>query len=204
MDQLSKRRRKFVMIGGGVLAVAVITTTVAGGLAAVSGSSRTAAARLPAAAPTGPVRGSGVTVTEYGELTCTDCAAYDAVLKKHRVKVEWRDDPVSGRRATAAAVVGRAAGRQGMFWQFHDQMAGHPFPARLDNTRFALYLLALAKRAGCNLTTLEKDMSDPALLHGVQADMAYARQQRVTRAPAFVVDGDLVSTPQDLERAITR
>lgn len=146
-----------------------------------------------------------VVIVEYADFRCPFCAKFSretlpGLLKKYvdtgLVRYEFRDLPLFGEESMQAAIAGRAAGRQGRFWEFLDAAygaapeQGHPPMPRAT-------LIAYAKQAGVpDLARFERDLADQELRAAVQKDAAEARQLGVTSVPMFAIDNVAVSGAQ--------
>ncbi|RJL31797.1 hypothetical protein D5H75_19090 [Bailinhaonella thermotolerans] len=193
---------------------------VAGGTSA--GASRTAApegspSASPSAVPTwaGPAipgreaalaRGRAdapVMIVEFGDFTCPNCRRFareiEPELRRRYVdtgiaQFYWRDYPALGRDSERAAIAGRAAARQGRFWEFHDAMYGLP-RGRVTEER----LREAATRAGLDLARFAADRKDPAIEEAVGKDFTFATRLGLPGTPAFLIDGELLFGAQPLE-----
>ncbi len=99
------------------------------------------------------------------------------------VRIVYRANPLprhpDARRAEAAA---RAAHRQGRFWGFHDALFERSEIREAD-------LLAAAKKAGCDVGRLQKDMDDPQLREQAAADRQAALEMGIDNAPFNFING---------------
>ncbi|MEU0572528.1 thioredoxin domain-containing protein, partial [Nonomuraea sp. NPDC005983] len=151
-----------------------------------------------------------VTIVEFGDFNCPNCRHYAQTiapalqreyLDRGVIRIFWRDSPIRGRDSMRAAVAGRAAARQGRFWEFHDAVfAGRP---RLDDEG----LRAAATRAGLDVAKFDADRRDPALKRLVDADLNFALQLGLPGTPAFLINGRLLFGAQPLatfKRAIEK
>src|SRR5665811_161418 len=69
-----------------------------------------------------------VVLVEYSDYRCPFCAVFaretlpvliDEYVESGQVRIEWRDLTVFGQQSIEAAIAGRAAGAQGLFWEFN-------------------------------------------------------------------------------------
>ena len=102
--------------------------------------------------------------------------------------MEWRDFPVFGDESVAAAVAARAAGEQGLFWEFGEVV----FADAPERGHVALppeRLIEIAQQIGVpDMAAFEADLTNPELLARVDADIAEARSLGVTGTPTFLVN----------------
>lgn len=121
-------------------------------------------------------------------------------LDTGQIRVFWRDYPIRGKDSWRAALAGRAAARQGRFWEFHDLLYGG---AKLSDAG----LRDAASRAGLDLARFDRDRADRAVRQAVQADLDFALQLGLPGTPAFLVNGELLFGAQpvaEFEKAIEK
>lgn len=149
-----------------------------------------------------------VVIVEWADYRCPFCGVFardtqpaiiDEYVEDGLVRIEWRDLPVFGDESITAAYAGRAAGEQGLFWEFHDAVfadapeRGH---AELPRER----LIEIAQSIGVpDLVKFESDMDDPNLQARVQADLDEGYSLGVTSTPIFLVGQIPVVGAQPLE-----
>lgn len=150
-----------------------------------------------------------VVIVEYADYRCPFCSLFEQktlpliiseYVDKGHVRFEFRDTPIFGEQSVDAAVAGRAAGKQGKFWQYMSAVAangvvegGHPNLTRERLTGFA-------EAAGVgDIAQFTADLDDPALLDAVRADLAEARQLGFSGVPAFLVGDVPVVGAQPIE-----
>ncbi len=99
------------------------------------------------------------------------------------LKVEVKHNPLAmHRQALDAAAAGRAAQRQGKFWEYHDLL--------LDSRSFDRdALFALAERIGLDREAFRKDFEDPALREGLLEEAREAERVGATSTPGFLING---------------
>jgi protein-disulfide isomerase len=156
-----------------------------------------------------------VTIVEFGDFQCPNCGRFardikPALVKKYVdtgvVRVAWRDFPTFGKQSVAAAVGGRAAGRQGGFWQFHDTLYARRLPARSGRLTRS-YLRDVARDADLDLGRYDADVRDDKLRELVDADFTFGQDLGVPGTPAFLINGEAFFGAQPLaafEKAIER
>jgi protein-disulfide isomerase len=141
-----------------------------------------------------------VTVVCFSDFQATKGARNAHSLRKiaekfgDAVRIVYRANPLpkhpDARRAEAAA---RAAHRQGRFWGFHDALFERSEIREAD-------LLAAAKKAGCDMDRLLKDMDDPRLMEQAAADRQAALEIGIDNAPFNFINGrplDPIRFPED-------
>ncbi|HDZ90799.1 MAG: DsbA family protein [Deltaproteobacteria bacterium] len=112
------------------------------------------------------------------------------MLKKYpeSVKIVFKNYPLKNHRfAVRAAAAALAAGRQGKFWEFHDELFKDY--RQLSEEK----LLEIAHRLGLNKAQFERDRKDPEILASIQRDSQEAVRIGVTGVPALFVNGRRIS-----------
>lgn len=139
-----------------------------------------------------------VTMVMFSDYRCPFCAKFATTLEQPLIdkyvdtgvmRIEWRDFPIFGEESMRAAVAGRAAARQGKFWEFNDAVyaaapaSGHPDLTRAD-------LIEFAKQAGVpDIDAFTADLEDPKLAAAVQEDFDEGAALGVPATPSFVING---------------
>jgi protein-disulfide isomerase len=149
-------------------------------------SASTDVALPPALGPT-PAK---VVVLVFSDFQCPVCRrsadATDQIAEEFPgdVRVEfWQHALPSHASAENAAVASLAAQRQGMFWEYHDEVFRNQ--SAIDPTSLARY----AEQLGLNVEQFNKDYADPALRARVKAEGAFAEKFGATSTPAFMING---------------
>lgn len=147
-----------------------------------------------------PRRGASkptVTIMEFGDFQCGDCAAMSAVVAEvvaaypQDVRHVWKDFPITSEheQAEQASVAARCAQKQDRFWEYHDYL--------LENqTSFPLLPWGdFAEGLGLNLEQFN------ACLHGederylVTQSFTVARTLGLKTAPTYYINDRLVEGP---------
>ena len=153
-----------------------------------------------------------VVLVEYADFRCPFCALFaretlptivDEYVDEGLVRIEWRDMPVFGEESIIAAIAGRAAAEQGMFWEYVDAIyADSPERAHPDLPRERL--IEYAVEIGIpDIDAFTAALDDPALREAVMSDQQEGSAIGVTGTPTFLVnDSPLVGAqPLDAVRA---
>ena len=85
--------------------------------------------------------------------------------------------------AVPSALAALAAGEQGKFWEFHDELfASSPKlgPAAING---------IAKKLGLNIETFKKDLASPAIKQKLARDLKDAKDAGVTGTPTIFING---------------
>lgn len=153
-----------------------------------------------------------VVIIEYADYRCPFCAVWGRdvqpdlqdLVDDGTVRIEFRDRVIFGEESQATALAARAAGEQGLFWEFHDAVyAAAPSSGHPDMPREKL--LGFAEDVGVpDLEQFEQDMDSPELLALVQADGEEAASIGVSSTPTFLVNTTPVvgAQPAEVFRAI--
>ena len=149
--------------------------------------------------PTKGPKNAKVTVVEFSDFECPYCKrganTVEEILKAYPkdVKVVFKNLPLSfHKNAKPAAIAALAAGKQGKYWEMHDELFKNQRGLTAD------YFLKSAKTIGLNVDQFKKDIADEALAKQVADDEAGARKLGITGTPGFVVNGVLLEGAQPL------
>ena len=111
---------------------------------------------------------------------------FEQVLDKYpdSVKIVFKHYPLSfHKQALPAALAAMAAGEQGKFWEYHDELFLNQ--NSLSNEKY----LEIAQAMGLDLQKFSLDMMRPSLRQKVEGDIADAKKAGVTGTPAIFVNG---------------
>ncbi len=149
-----------------------------------------------------------VVLIEYSDFRCPFCGVYSRktqpeIIKKYvdsgQLRIEWRDLPLFGEGSINAAVAARAAGVQGLFWEFNETLyAAAPEKGKAELSEAEL--LKFAEQAGVpDMKKFAADMKSPKLLALVKADVAEATALGLNSTPTFVINNQAIPGAQPLE-----
>ncbi|MFC8538186.1 DsbA family protein [Streptomyces sp. NPDC057249] len=138
-----------------------------------------------------------VVMIEYSDFQCPYCGKFArdtepelirSYVDKGVLRIEWRNFPIFGEESEQAARAAWAAGRQGKFWEFHDQ--AYSKTHRKNTGAFSTdKLTAMAKAAGVtDLDTFRSDMDSDEARTAVERDRTEGFDVGVTSTPAFLVN----------------
>jgi protein-disulfide isomerase len=140
-----------------------------------------------------PVKGAAdakVTIVEFSDFQCPFCDRVGPTLARlleeypDDVRIVYKHLPLSFHKdALPAAKASTAAGRQGKFWEMHDQLFASQ--RDLSEERF----VEIAKNLGLDVGRFEADYRSAAVAIEVAQDMNEARRLGVTGTPGFFVNG---------------
>ncbi|MBD1853413.1 thioredoxin domain-containing protein [Cyanobacteria bacterium FACHB-502] len=138
-----------------------------------------------------PVRGNPaapVMLIEFADFECPFCVqAYQpiaALLQRHpQVGFVFKHLPLIGLhdQALPAARAAWAAGQQGKFWEFYDELFASGEP--LADDRYP----RVAQRLGLNLRRWERDRNSIAAQQAIDANVVQAGELGITGTPSFLV-----------------
>lgn len=140
-----------------------------------------------------PAKGAAeapLVLAEFGDLQCPMCYRYaldtlpqveTAYVATGKVRLVYLDLPLDMHpRAFDAAVAAQCAGRQGKFWEFHDQVFANLRYAPED---FAGY----AETLGLDGAAFAACLDDPEVAAGIREDGRQASALEITGTPGFVL-----------------
>lgn len=149
--------------------------------------------REDVAVGTSPVKGNTtakVTIVEFSDFECPYCSrgnqTVQEVLKAYPndVKIVFKNLPLPfHNEAGPAARAALAAGKQGKFWEFHDELF-----EQQDKLGQSFYE-ETAKKLGLNVEQWRKDMDSADVAAAVKADADLAKTLGVQGTPGFFVNG---------------
>jgi protein-disulfide isomerase len=152
-----------------------------------------------------------VTLVEYGDFQCPDCARAHQTLNALRARfgdelcLVYRHLPLADKHpfAELTAEAAEAAGAQGMFWEMHDAL--FEYQALVDPDEVP----SMAQGIGLDLDSFRDDMTSHRHRERVLDDAAHARALGATGTPAFFINGrrydgkaDAASLGQALQDAL--
>jgi protein-disulfide isomerase len=132
-----------------------------------------------------------VTVVEYGDFECPNCAqAFPAVKLlltrfAQQVRFVYRHFPLEEvhPHALAAALAAECAGGQGQFWPMHDLLFGNQMHLRPKD------LHTHAERLGLDMARFTAEMDDQIYLQRVREHLRSGVESGVRSTPGFFVNG---------------
>jgi protein-disulfide isomerase len=144
-------------------------------------------APVPALSSVDHVRGpaSAPLLLVYADFTCPHCALAHARLRGAPLRVAFRHFALRSRhpRSVPLACAAEAAGLQGRFWEFHDELFADP--ARIDDP----HLWARARRLGLDVDRFESDRRSDAVAQRITEDVRAALRAGVTTTPTLFAGG---------------
>jgi len=152
---------------------------------------------------TGPSRGPNsapVTIVEFSDFQCPYCArvgpTLDQILDRYpdQVRIVFRHLPLPfHKEARLAAQASFCAEREGVFWEYHDQLFANQ--RALERPQ----LIDYANLLELDPEDFESCMDSPEAQARVEADLAAAEALGATGTPAFFINGIELSGAQPIE-----
>lgn len=149
-----------------------------------------------------------VVLIEYADYRCPFCSLFsretmpkimEQYLADGTLRIEWRDLPIFGEQSVQTAVAARAAGDQGLFWEYNAAVAaaapdrGHP---EIDRAM----LIGFAEQIGVpDLAAFELGLDSEAHRAAVQADLREAQSIGATSTPIFLIGDEALAGAQPLK-----
>ena len=205
-EQAKRRDRMTTMLfrGGAVvvtvLAIYVFYQGIFGGLPVVP-PDRVAEHDQVRGDPEAPL-----TMTVYADFQCPSCASEMQVIARgwsrisDDVQLVFRHFPLdTHRHAFLAARYAEAAGRQGSFWEMHDQLFNNQavwsgLASGDARERFDAY----AEAIGLDMAQLQDDLGDNAIRDKIVADQQSGIRAGVRATPTTFVNGRQVTSPRSV------
>ena len=148
-----------------------------------------------------------VVMVVYSDFACPYCTQFAQkvepeladLVAQGTLRVEWRDLAQISPTSPLAAQAGRAAAKQGKFWEFHNAVyaaadpQGHP-----EYTEDSL--VAFAKKAGvADIDRFRTDMNAAETVSAVTEAKEHAHSIGITGTPFMIVGETFISGYQDAE-----
>ena len=100
------------------------------------------------------------------------------------VKIVLKNVPLRFHKfADPAARAALAAGEQGKYWEFHDELFA--ISPKLD----PIAINGIAKKLGLDINKFKKDMASPAIRQKLAKDLHDAQESGVTGTPTIFING---------------
>ncbi|MGK5640408.1 DsbA family protein [Streptomyces sp. URMC 126] len=147
-----------------------------------------------------------VVLVEYADYQCSFCGRFTResqpkLIKKYVdegiLRIEFRNFPIFGDPSQRAARASWAAGRQGRFWQFHDELYAK---TRKGDALAEDKLVDMAESAGVgDLDRFRADMKSDASEEAVKKDQQEGYRLGVSSTPSFLVGGRPLAGAQPMK-----
>ena len=148
-----------------------------------------------------------VVMVIYSDFACPYCTQFaqkvepelDKLVKQGTLRVEWRDLAQITETSPLAAQAGRAAAKQGKFWEFHDAVyaaadpKGHP--AYTEDS-----LVDFAKKAGvADLSKFRADMTAAETVKAVSESTNHVHSIGIQGTPFMIVGETYINGYKDAD-----
>ena len=148
-----------------------------------------------------------VVMVIYSDFACPYCTQFAQkvepkladLVAQGTLRVEWRDLAQISPTSPLAAQAGRAAAKQGKFWEFHDAVYAAANPQ--DHPEYTEdSLVAFAKKAGvADIDRFRTDMNAAETVSAVTEAKEHAHSIGITGTPFMIVGETFISGYQDAE-----
>lgn len=137
-----------------------------------------------------------VVLVGFSDYQCQFCGkwsgetlpALQPYVDSGQLRIEWYDISIFGDDSHRAALAAYAAGQQGMFWEYHEQLfPGGELrsPAELSEES----LIAIAGEVGLDVDQFTADLASAEVSQAVDANMQTGLEFGVFSTPSFTVNG---------------
>ncbi|GAA0458208.1 DsbA family protein [Streptomyces sp. NPDC046215] len=147
-----------------------------------------------------------VVLVEYADYQCSFCGKFTRdsqpeLIKKYVdegvLRIEFRNFPIFGKDSERAARASWAAGQQGRFWQFHDEVYAK---TRKGDALAEDKLVDMARSSGVtDLAKFRADLNGSASAAGVKKDQEEGYSIGVQSTPSFLVGGRPIAGAQPMK-----
>ena len=143
-----------------------------------------------------------VTIVEYSDFECPACRneapTLQALLNQYdgQVAIVYRHFPLTQahKQAEAAAYAAEAAGKQGKFWEMHDQLFATQ-PEWTGNDEAATLFAGFAEELELDMEQYNADVAADEVKNAVQADVSSGSRSGVRSTPSFYLNGFKIRNP---------
>lgn len=132
-----------------------------------------------------------VVIVQFTDYQCRYCRAFfeerlpvikERFIDSGEARFVVRDFPLKRHeQSRPAAIAAACAGRQGKYWQMHEKL--YQNQEVLTDVNMTIY----ARELELDMEVFAACQADPAIVEQIEADLAAARQARVTGTPAFLI-----------------
>jgi protein-disulfide isomerase len=129
-------------------------------------------------------------MVEFSDFNCPYCGRFardtlSPLLENYEGQVQfvYRDFPILGESSLQAALAGKCADDEGVFWEYHDLLFENQ--GSLDRTLF----LSLAETLELDTAQFAACLDDPATSDEVLADFTEGQRLSVSGTPTFFING---------------
>ncbi|MFH8370260.1 DsbA family protein [Streptomyces sp. NPDC018031] len=148
-------------------------------------------------------RDAPVVLVEYADYQCSYCGRFaretkpeliEKYVERGLLRIEFRNFTVFGEDSERAARASWAAGRQGRFWEFHDELFA---TTRKGDALAEDELTEVARRVGVpDPDRFRRDMNGDAAAAALKEDQEQGYRLGVQSTPSFLINGRPVAGAQ--------
>jgi protein-disulfide isomerase len=131
-----------------------------------------------------------VTIVEFSDFQCPYCAQAAALVDQilgaypQNVNFVYKNFPLPMHpNADPAARAALAAGKQGKFWEMHDELFRH------SGDLSSQTIHSLAEKLHLDISKFEADMDSPAVKQQVDVEVRQGKVAGVRGTPSFFING---------------
>jgi protein-disulfide isomerase len=137
-----------------------------------------------------------VTLVEFSDYQCPFCAQSEGLVSElltaypNDLRLVMKQMPLTQIHANAmnASKAAVAAGKQGKFWEMHEEMFKNNRALTVDD------LKKYAQKHELDVARFESDMNSPETAKTIEEEMAHARAADVSGTPTLFINGKRVMT----------
>lgn len=147
---------------------------------------------------------SGVTVVEFGDFQCPNCASFYPIIKElekkygDTVAFQFRNFPLpTHQNARVAHRAAEAASLQGKFFEMHDLLFENQ-QGWAQSTSPNVIFESFATQIGLDVERYKQDIGNSSINDVINADIKSGQDLGVTSTASFFIDGVKIE-PKDFE-----
>lgn len=148
-----------------------------------------------------------VTLVEYSDFQCPACGSYYPMIKQlvaelgEQINFAYRHFPLPQHdNAVPAAAAAEAAGRQGKFWEMHDQLFENQNAWAEKSESMATSLFeSYATTIGLDIEQYRADVTLAEIEDKIEGDRQSGIRSGVNSTPTFFLNGQKIQSPRSYE-----
>lgn len=141
----------------------------------------------------GPKDSALITIVEFADFACPHCKLSAPILRKlsykykDKVKIIFRDYPITTEYSLNLALAGRCAGEQGFFWLMHDELFKSQAEAKISD------LKALAATLGVDTAKFNTCYDKQKYNSQIAKDYSDGQSLNIIGTPTFFINGHVLA-----------
>ena len=149
-----------------------------------------------------------IVLIEYSDFQCPACVSYHSILGEiieefeNHIFFVYRHFPLDmiHQNADLASQAAESAGKQGKFWEMYSLLFENQSDWDFKSHEEAENIFAgYAEELGINVKTFLEDLYSDEVKQKVDLDRESAISGEINYTPAFILNGELISNPRNLE-----